>query len=134
MAFTGDLENLHIVDIIQLIHTTRKSGTFSVTGSKGESRIIFSNGYIVGANHLNNKVRIGTVLVKMKSIALEDLRLALEAQKKAGKTRKPLISTTTICPAVETMPPGPIAPTEQSSAPHPYINSILRRKCRVERS
>jgi len=63
MAFTGDLEHLHIVDIIQLLHTTRKSGTFSVTGRRGESRIIFSNGYIVGASHLNNKVRIGTVLV-----------------------------------------------------------------------
>ncbi len=93
MAFTGDLENLYIADIIQLLHTTRKSGIFSVRGSKGESRIIFSNGYIVGANHLNSKVRIGTVLVKMNAITIEDLKLALEAQKKAGKNRKPLIAT-----------------------------------------
>ncbi|MDP3111181.1 MAG: DUF4388 domain-containing protein, partial [Thermodesulfovibrionales bacterium] len=67
MAFTGELEQLHIVDIIQLLNTTRKSGTLSVKGSRGESRIIFSNGYIVGANYLN-KVRIGTVLVKMNAI------------------------------------------------------------------
>lgn len=93
MAFTGDLENLHIVDIIQLLHTTRKSGTFSVRGSKGESRIIFSNGYIVGASHLNNKVRIGMVLVKMGAITLKDLEKALEDQKNAGKDRKPLIAT-----------------------------------------
>jgi hypothetical protein len=94
MAFTGDLEHLHIVDIIQLLNTTRKSGIFSVTGEKGESsRIIFSNGYIVGASHLNNKVRIGTVLVKEKAITAEDLRLALDVQKKAGKDRKPLIAT-----------------------------------------
>ena len=65
MAFTGDLEHLPIVDIIQLVHTTRKSGIFSVKGSKGESRIVFSSGYIVGANHINNSVRIGTVLVKI---------------------------------------------------------------------
>lgn len=93
MAFTGDLELLNIVDIIQLLNSTRKSGTFSVTGSKGESRIIFSNGYIVGASHLNNRVRIGTVLVKMNAITPEDLELALEAQKRAGKDRKPLIVT-----------------------------------------
>lgn len=91
MAFTGDLEHLHIVDIIQLIHTTRKSGTFSVKGSRGESRIIFYNGYIVGANHLN--IRIGTVLVKMNAISPKDLEKALEAQKKVGINRKPLIAT-----------------------------------------
>jgi DNA-binding NarL/FixJ family response regulator len=93
MAFTGDLEHLHIVDIIQLLHTTRKSGTFSVKGSRGESRIIFSNGYIVGASHLNNRIRIGTVLVKMDAITREDLKKALDTQKSAGKDRKPLIAT-----------------------------------------
>ncbi|MEW6584224.1 MAG: DUF4388 domain-containing protein [Nitrospirota bacterium] len=93
MAFTGDLEHLHIVDIIQLIHTTRKSGTFSVRGNRGESRIIFSNGYIVGANHLNSKIRIGAVLVEMKAIAPKDLQEALEVQGRAGKDRKPLIAT-----------------------------------------
>lgn len=93
MAFTGDLELLNIVDIIQLLNSTRKSGTFSVVGPRGESRILFSNGYIVGASHLNNRVRIGTVLVKMNAITPEDLELALEAQKHAGKERKPLIVT-----------------------------------------
>ncbi len=93
MAFTGDLEYLHIVDIIQLLHTTRKSGTFSVKGSRGESRIIFSNGYIVGASHLDNKIRIGTVLVKMNAITREDLEKSLEIQKNAGGDRKPLIAT-----------------------------------------
>ncbi len=92
MAFTGELEQLHIVDIIQLLNTTRKSGTLSVKGSKGESRIIFSNGYIVGARHLN-KVRIGTVLVKMNAITIENLKQALKVQKNAGKNRKPLIAT-----------------------------------------
>ena len=93
MAFTGDLENLHIVDIIQLLHSTRKSGTFSVRGSRGESRIIFSNGYIVAANHLNSRVRIGSVMVKADVISIEDLKEALEVQKNAGKDRKPLLVT-----------------------------------------
>ncbi|MFZ2196512.1 MAG: DUF4388 domain-containing protein [Thermodesulfovibrionales bacterium] len=93
MALTGNLELLHIVDIIQLLNTTRKSGTFSVKGSKGESKFIFSNGHIVGASHLNNKVRIGSVMVKMGAITREELSQALEVQKKAGRDRKPLITT-----------------------------------------
>jgi hypothetical protein len=93
MAFTGDLEHLHIVDIIQLLHTTRKSGTFSVRGSRGESRIIFSDGYIVGASHLNNKVRIGTVLVRMNALTKQDLERTLEVQRRSGNNRKPLLAT-----------------------------------------
>lgn len=93
MAFTGDLEHLHIVDIIQLIHTTRKSGVFSVKGDKGESKVVFSSGYIVAANYVNNNVRIGTVLVKTNAIAIDDLHQAMRAMKDAGVSRKPLIAT-----------------------------------------
>ncbi len=93
MALTGDLAQLHITDIIQLIHTTRQSGTLSVGGSKGESRIIFSKGYIVGANHLSSRIRIGSVLVAMKAITRDDLTFVLDVQQKAGSNRKPLINT-----------------------------------------
>jgi hypothetical protein len=93
MAFTGDLENLPIVDIIQLVHTTRKSGIFFVKGSKGESKIVFSGGSIVGANHINDSVRIGTVLVKTGVITVDDLKLALDATKDAAKDHKPLMVT-----------------------------------------
>ncbi len=93
-AFTGDLENLHIVDIIQLLHTTRKSGTFTVEREgKGKSRIVFSNGYIVSASHLDNRIYIGTVLLKMGLIDRQTLEKALEIQKSAGKDRKPLLTT-----------------------------------------
>ncbi len=93
MAFTGDLEHLSIVDIIQLIHTTRKSGIFSVQGIKGESNIVFRNGNIVGANHINNSVRIGAVLVKMGAITIDDLKQALGAKKNTYKKSIPLIAT-----------------------------------------
>lgn len=93
MAFTGELEHLHIVDIIQLVHTTRKSGIFSVKGAKGESRIVFSSGYIVGANHNNDSVRIGSVLVKMGAITLDDLKQALDATKDSVEDHGPLLTT-----------------------------------------
>jgi len=93
MAFTGDLEHLPIADIIQLVHTTRKSGIFSVQGSKGESTIVFRNGYIVGANHINNRVRIGTVLVKTGAITIDDLKQALGVKKNTYQRSIPLIAT-----------------------------------------
>lgn len=93
MAFTGELEHLPIVDIIQLVHSTRKSGIFSVKGDKGgESKIVFSNGSIVGANHINDTVRIGTVLVKTGAITIDDLKQAMGEQK-TGKNRLPLLVT-----------------------------------------
>jgi hypothetical protein len=93
MAFTGDLEHLPIVDIIQLVHTTRKSGVFSVKADKGESTIVFSNGSIVGANHINNSVRIGTVLVKTGAISIDDLKQAMGVMKNADENRMPLLAT-----------------------------------------
>ena len=74
MAFTGDLEHLNIVDIIQLVHTTRKSGIFSVKGDKGQSKIVFSSGSIVGANYINDSIRLGTVLVKIGAITIDALK------------------------------------------------------------
>ena len=93
MALTGDLEHLNIVDIIQLIHATRQSGIFSVKGSNGESTIVFRTGSIVGASHINNSVRIGTVLVKTGAITIDDLKQAMSAMKNADKDRMPLLAT-----------------------------------------
>ena len=93
MSFTGDLEHLPIVDVIQLIYTTRKSGTLSIKSQKGESQLVFSDGYFVSANHLNNSVRIGQILIDKNFITQELLDQALLEQKKAGATRKPLVAT-----------------------------------------
>jgi DNA-binding NarL/FixJ family response regulator len=93
MAFTGDLEHLNIVDIIQLVHATRQSGIFSVKGTNGESTIVFKNGQIVGANYCDNNVRIGTILVKTGAIAIDALKQAMVAMKNADDNRMPLLTT-----------------------------------------
>ena len=93
MSFTGDLEHLPIVDVIQLIYSTRKSGTLSIHSQKGDSQLVFSDGYFVSANHLNNSVRIGQILVENNFLTQEHLDQALLEQKSAGTGRKPLIAT-----------------------------------------
>jgi hypothetical protein len=91
MSFNGDLQHLSIVDIIQLLHSIRKSGILRVNGRKGESHLVFKDGCIVSASHINNSVRIGDILVDLKIISRELLDQTLLEQKNAARERKPLI-------------------------------------------
>ena len=93
MSFTGDLEHLPIVDVIQLMHSTRNSGVLHINGKRGESVLVFKNGYIVGASHLNNGIRIGDILVSHGAISEEALQEALGIQHTPGTPRRPLIVT-----------------------------------------
>lgn len=85
MSFAGDLEHLPIVDVIQLLHATKKSGTLHLRSQKGECQLVFQHGFIVSANHLNNSVRIGQVLVESGKLDRERLEAALRQQQGASK-------------------------------------------------
>lgn len=93
MSFNGDLEHFPLVDVIQLLHMTSKTGILYLKSPKGESQLVFHEGFFVSANHLNNSVRIGQVLLEMNALGTEDLNRALAEQRNAGKNRKPLIAT-----------------------------------------
>ena len=93
MSFNGDLEHFPLVDIIQLLHMSSKSGVLYLKSHKGESQLVFRDGYFVSANHLENRLRIGRVLIDMNAITKEQLDQALLEQKNAGIERKPLVAT-----------------------------------------
>jgi hypothetical protein len=93
MAFKGDLKHLPIVDVIQLLNSTGKSGVLAVKGRKGESQLIFKDGYIVSASHLNNSVRIGAVLVEMGFVSTRQIEQGLQKQQSDGGNRRPLAIT-----------------------------------------
>ena len=93
MSFSGDLEYLPIVDVVQLVHAARKSGILRVKSRKGESDLVFKDGSIVSASHLNKSVRIGSILVQRNVITPQILDQALLEQRNAGTERKPLIIT-----------------------------------------
>lgn len=93
MPLTGELEHLPIVDVIQLIHSTRKSGTLNVYSRKGEGQLVFNNGYIVSATHSSERLKIGKILLENKIISSAELDKALQIQDISGDNRKPLIAT-----------------------------------------
>ena len=91
MSFTGNLEHLPIIDIVQLLHQTRKTGTLALKSHKGESHLVFKDGYIVSANHHNNSIRIGRILVDMGVISEAMIEKVLREQEESEE-RKPLIA------------------------------------------
>jgi len=93
MSFSGDLEYLSIVDVIQLLHSTRKTGTLKIVGRKGEISLAFNDGYINGASHYDTGTRTGTILIEAGVISQDDLNRALAIQAQAGPNRRPLIAT-----------------------------------------
>ena len=93
MAFSGNLADIPLVDIVQLLHGTRKSGILKIEGHKGESQLVFKGGYIVSAGHLNNSLRIGEFMVERQDITAAALEQGLAAQQQAGSARQPLIQT-----------------------------------------
>lgn len=93
MAFSGNLQEIPLVDVIQLLHGTRKSGILNIIGNKGKSQLIFKGGFIVGANHLDNSVRIGEFMVERGDITAEALDQSLTVQQQSVKKRQPLIVT-----------------------------------------
>jgi hypothetical protein len=93
MSLNGNLEHFPIIDIIQLLNGARKTGILRLSSEKGESQLVFHEGDLVSANFLNNRVRIGQVLVSAGAITEDQLAQALEIQDKAGDERKPLVIT-----------------------------------------
>ena len=92
MPLTGELEHLPIVDVIQLIHSTRKSGTLNVYSRKGEGKLVFNDGYIISATHSQEKIRIGSILIENEIISQADLNKALGLQSNDPDEHKPLLA------------------------------------------
>ncbi|MHB8837215.1 MAG: DUF4388 domain-containing protein [Candidatus Methylomirabilia bacterium] len=92
MSFSGDLEHIPLIDVIQLLQQTSKSGTLRLTGAKGECQLGFRDGFIVCANHVNTGFRVGSILVELGIITREALDLTLAEQALRGPHPPPLIA------------------------------------------
>jgi hypothetical protein len=92
MSFSGDLEHITLIDVIQMLQQTGKSGTLRLTGARGECQLGFRDGFIVSANHVNTGFRVGSILVELGVITREALDLTLAEQALRGPHPPPLIA------------------------------------------
>lgn len=63
MSFSGNLEHLPVVDVMQLLETTKKSGTLIVNNINVTYKFGFENGYIVSVQHPDDPFSLTKVLV-----------------------------------------------------------------------
>jgi hypothetical protein len=92
MSFSGDLEHIPLIDVIQLLQQSAKSGTLRLTGDRGSCQLGFREGFIVSANHVNTGYRIGSILVELGVITREALDLTLAEQALRVPHPPPLIA------------------------------------------
>ena len=92
MSFSGDLEHITLIDVIQMLQQTGKSGTLRLTGARGECQLGFRDGFIVSANHVNTGFRVGSILVELGVITREALELTLAEQALRKPHPPPLIA------------------------------------------
>ena len=59
MSIFGDLQDLSLADIIQIIAGSQKTGVLYVNAEEGRSTIVFKNGFVVSASKPDLTNRLG---------------------------------------------------------------------------
>ncbi len=84
MSLVGNLEDLGLGDILQIVGLSRKSGVLSLTGGKREGTIVFIDGQVVRAISSQFKANLGDILLKHKLLTQQALNQALVEQDRDG--------------------------------------------------
>lgn len=82
MALEGDLEDLNIRDILQLISLSKKTGTLTLTCRQVEGLVCFSSGQIIRASSTLFPQGLGQLLRGRNVITEEQIDQALNYQRK----------------------------------------------------
>jgi hypothetical protein len=90
MSFTGSLEDVSVVDVLQFVHLGERSGTLYLSSRDGRAEVGFHRGRIISAHGPRSK-RLGEVLVEQGAVSREGLEAALaEQRRRASELGVPL--------------------------------------------
>jgi CheY-like chemotaxis protein len=84
MSLAGNLEDLGLGEIMQLISLSRKTGVLSLTDDGCEGAIVFRQGKVVRASSSAYLLNLGDELVRKGAVDAETLDKALALQKAGG--------------------------------------------------
>ncbi len=90
MAIEGNIEDISIVDVVQLLHLTQKTGTLSIQASGGKALLTFKDGAINSATFPKSGHNLGKALLDLGAVTEAELSRAITAQKKPGSPARPL--------------------------------------------
>jgi CheY-like chemotaxis protein len=81
MSLVGNLEDLGLGDILQIVSLSRKSGVLALHSRGREGQIVFRQGQVVRVSSSTLREHLGDVLMRRGLIDLDTLRRALVIQK-----------------------------------------------------
>lgn len=84
MSLVGNLEDLGLGEILQIVSLSRKTGVLSLTSRSRSGSICFRNGQVVRASSSTFQQSLGEVLIQKGVIDLAVLRKALSVQQEQG--------------------------------------------------
>lgn len=87
MSLVGNLEDLGLGEILQIVSLSRRSGVLSLESRGRRAQIIFRNGQVVRASSTTFQRSMGEVLIRKGVLDLAILKRALEIQADEGHTR-----------------------------------------------
>ncbi len=88
MGLVGNLEDLGLGDILQIVSLSKKSGMLQLTSGQREGSIVFIDGQVVRAASSQFKANLGDILLKHKLLDQKTLERALAEQ--GGQSYRPL--------------------------------------------
>ena len=80
MGLNGNLEDMPLQDILQIIHHSQKSGTLFLTGPNGEGTVVFRDGTVVQSFSPTGRIDIGKSLMEGGQITEAVLSKAITLQ------------------------------------------------------
>lgn len=84
MSLVGNLEDLGLGEILQIVSLSRRSGVLSLESRGREARVIFRNGQVIRATSTTFQQNLGEVLIQQGVIDLAILKRALSIQADEG--------------------------------------------------
>lgn len=81
MSLVGNLEDLGLGDILQIVSLSRKSGELILQSQSREGKIIFQNGQVTRAHSTVFRENLGDLLVRRGVTDIETIKKALELQR-----------------------------------------------------
>jgi len=81
MSLVGNLADLPLTDIFQIVSLSKRTGVLNIATSEDKASITFLNGNVIKASSTRNKMTLGSVLKAKGLMTDKDERMVIEAQR-----------------------------------------------------
>jgi CheY-like chemotaxis protein len=88
MSLVGNLEDLGLGEILQIVSLSRKSGVLELNSLDREGRVVFRDGEVIRATSSAFPENLGDILLRKEMVDLDTMRQALVIQQQEGGTRR----------------------------------------------